>query len=235
MKFLSVIQHTQSDWLGLIEDHFEGRRIRFSYFRPFSTGGKLPDLEVLGDGLVLLGLGPWGTAGGHDVPSLEAEISLARTCLMLEKPVIGIGLGAQILALAADGKTEVAPLAFSAGHATRTKQDALNGFLPERFPNVVYMRDRPLPPDYAEILAVDEEGRPALFQIGANALGFSGHPGVKAAMIEDLIMESDDAPPEFADELEKLRNLGPEVADSLVAIMTGLIQLTALMKSDDPG
>ena len=96
MKFLSVVQHTQSDWLGLIEDHLEGRRIRFSYFRPFASGGKLPDSEVLGDGLVLLGLGPWGTAGEHDVPGLEAEISLARTCLMLEKPVIGIGLGAQI-------------------------------------------------------------------------------------------------------------------------------------------
>jgi len=235
MKFLSVIQHTQSDWLGLIEDHLEGRQIRFSYFRPFSSGGKLPDSEVLGDGLVLLGLGPWGTAGEHDVPSLEAEISLARTCLMLEKPVIGIGLGAQILSLAADGKTEAAPLMFSAGHATRTRPDALNGFLPERFPNVVYMRDRPLPPDYAEILAVDEEGRPALFQIGTNALGFSGHPGVKVAMIEDLIMESDETPAGIAEELEKLRTLGPEIADSLVAIMTGLIQVTALMQREDSG
>jgi GMP synthase-like glutamine amidotransferase len=231
MKFLSVVQHTQSDWLGLIEDHFEGRQIRFSYFRPFASGGKLPDSEVVGDGLVLLGLGPWGTAGGHDVPSLEDEISLARTCLMLGKPVIGIGLGAQILSLAADGKTEASPLAFSTGHATRTRKDALNGFLPERFPNVVYMRDRPLPPDYAEILAVDEDGRPALFQIGANAFGFCGHPGVKLAMIEDLIMESDETPPEIAEELEKLRNLGPEIADALVAIMTGLIQLTALMKT----
>ena len=65
------------------------------------------------------------------------------------------------MSLAGDGKSEAAPLSFSAGYATRTKPDALNGFLPERFPNVVYMRDRPQPPDYAEILAVDEEGRPS--------------------------------------------------------------------------
>lgn len=232
MKFLSIIQHTQSDWLGLIEDHLEGRRIRFGYFRPFASGGSLPDGDVLGDGLVLLGLGPWGTAGGHDVPSLEAEITLARTCLMLEKPVIGFGLGAQILSIAADGKSEAAPLFFSAGQAKRVKDDALNGFLPERFPNVVYMRDRPVPPDYADILAVDEAGHPALFQIGANAFGFTGHPGVKHAMIEDLTMESDDAPPASAGELDKLRGMSNEIADALVPIMTGLVQMTALMKDD---
>ena len=232
MKFLSVVQHTQSDWLGLIEDHLEGRRIRFGYFRPFASGGNLPDADVLGDGLVLLGLGPWGTSGQHDVPSLEEEISLARTCLMLESPVIAFGLGAQILSIAADGKSEAAPLFFTAGHAKRVKDDALNGFLPERYPNVVYMRDRPVPPDYAEILAVDEEGYPALFQIGKNALGFTGHPGVKHAMIEDLIMESDDAPESGADELDKLRGMSNEIADALVPVMTGLVQMTELMKKD---
>ena len=29
MKTLVVIQHTSAEYLGLIEDHFEGRRIRF--------------------------------------------------------------------------------------------------------------------------------------------------------------------------------------------------------------
>jgi len=230
MKFLSVVQHTQSDWLGLIEDHLEGRRIRFSYFRPFTSGGKLPDANVLGDGLVLLGLGPWGTAGDHDVPTLQQEIALARACLMLEKPVIGIGLGAQILSLAGDGKTAPAPLAFSAGHARRSKEDALNGFLPERFPNVVFMRDRPDPPSYAEILARDEEGHPALFQIGRNAFGFSGHPGIKLAMIEDLVMELEEAPKNTGAELEKLRAMKGEIEESLIPIMTGLIQLTGWMR-----
>ncbi|MGE0611133.1 MAG: hypothetical protein AB7G34_07965 [Hyphomicrobiales bacterium] len=230
MKFLSVVQHTQSDWLGLMEDHLEGRGIRFSYFRPFATGGGLPDPDVLGDGLVLLGLGPWGTAGTRDVPTLQKEITLARTCLMLEKPVIGIGLGAQILCLAADGKTEPSPLAFTAGHAKRVPDNALNGFLPERYPNVVYMRDRPIPPAYAQILSADDDGRPALFQVGSNAFGFTGHPGIKAAMIEDLIMEFEEAPENPAPELQKLASMKNEIEDSLVHIMTGLVQLTGLMR-----
>ncbi|MEC9368928.1 MAG: hypothetical protein VX871_09600 [Pseudomonadota bacterium] len=230
MRFLSVVQHTQSDWLGLMEDHLEGRGIRFSYFRPFAAGGGLPDPDVLGDGLILLGLGPWGTAGGRDVPTLDKEISLARTCLMLDKPVIGIGLGAQILSIAADGRSEATPLTFRARQATRAIDGALNGFLPERYPNVVYSRDRPLPPGYAQILATEEDGSPALFQIGDKAFGFTGHPGIKAAMIEDLIMEFEEAPDNPAAELARLGEMKVEIEQSLIRIMTGLVQKLELMR-----
>ena len=58
------------------------------------------------DGLILLGGGPWGSAGGRDVPTLAEEIALARGCLMLDKPILAFGLGAQILAIAAQGGSE---------------------------------------------------------------------------------------------------------------------------------
>ena len=74
MNLLNVIQHTSADYLGLMEDHLEGRRIRFRYFRPFTEQGTLPQAGDVCDGLVLLGGGPWGSAGGRDVPTLEAEI-----------------------------------------------------------------------------------------------------------------------------------------------------------------
>ena len=130
MKYVSVVQHTQSEWLGHMEDHLEGRGIRFGYARPFTSGGKLPGPNVLGDGLIMVGGGPWGTATeGRKLPTLEAEIRLARTCLMLEKPVVGIGVGAQILAIAGDGRSEAAPLTLSVGVARRIKAGALNGFI----------------------------------------------------------------------------------------------------------
>ncbi len=231
MKHVSVVQHTQSEWLGHIEDHLEGRGIRFSYFRPFTAGGKLPDVNVLGDGLILVGGGPWGAATRDRLlPTLDAEVRLARACLMLEKPVIGLGLGAQILAIAAEGTAEQAALALQVGEARRTKEGALGGFLPASFPNVVYMRDRPIPPDYAEVLAVDAEGRPALFQIGSTAFGFTGHPGVRRAMIEDLIMEFDEAPDDTGPALDRLTGLASAIEDALVPIMTGLIQATGWMR-----
>ncbi|HSG95669.1 MAG TPA: hypothetical protein VLA28_09110, partial [Afifellaceae bacterium] len=179
MKSLTVIQHTSADYLGLIEDHLEGRRIRFTYHRPFTEAGKPPTSDDLGDGLVLLGGGPWGSAGSRDLPTLQAEITLARAALMIGLPIIGIGLGAQILAIAADGQSEPRELRFNISHATRTSPGALNGYLPERFPNVTYMRDVPVPPAYAQILAEDSDGCPAVFQIGDNVFGFTGHPGFK--------------------------------------------------------
>lgn len=231
MKALTVIQHTSAEYLGLMEDHFEGRQFRFRYCRPFTEGVKPPAPDALADALVLLGGGPWGSAGGRDVPTLDKEIALARYCLEHDKPVIGIGLGAQILAIAAGGASRPDVFAFEVGQARRTDLQALNGYLPERYPLVTYMRDRPEPPADAKILAVDAADRPALFQIGDRAFGFAGHPGMKPAMVEDLIMEFDESPENPAADLEKLRRIRGELEDALVPIMTGLTQLTALMQS----
>jgi len=230
MNLLHAIQHTSADYLGLMEDHLEGRRIRFRYFRPFTEQGTVPQPGELCDGLLLLGGGPWGSAGERDVPTLAAEIRYTRALLDEGKPVVGIGLGAQILAIAAGGGSEPAPLAFEVDYAERVADDALAGFLPARFPCAVYMRDRPLPPPDARILAVDARQRPALFQVGPNSLGFTGHPGFKTAMAEDLIMEFEEAPDDPAPKLQRLQVMVPEIEDALVPIMTGLIKVTGWMR-----
>ena len=92
------------------------------------------------------------------------------------------------------------------------------------------MRDRPEPPPDSRILAVDEQDRPAVFQVAANALGFCGHPGFKPAMAEDLIMEFEEGPENPVPQLEKLRVMVREIEDALVPIMTGIIQITGLMQ-----
>ncbi len=227
-----VLQHTSGEFLGLMEDHLEGRGIRFAYFRPFTADGKLPATVEFVKGMILLGGGPWGTGGRRAVPTLGEELDLTRHCLALGKPVIGIGLGAQILAIAAGGSSERSDLVFEVGEARRTRGDALNGFLPDRYPSVVYMRDRPIPPGDAQLLAVDQAGRPALFQVGGNCLGFAGHPGAKLGMVEDLIMEFEDSPEDPGPPMEALRNAKTEIEDALVHIMTGLVQITGLMQLD---
>lgn len=229
MKTLSVLQHDSAEYLGLIEDHLEGRRIRFRYARPFATGGRVPGPESLQDGLVLLGGGPWGSAGGRRLPTLDQEVALTRAALDQGLPVLGIGLGAQILALAAGGSAVASDFVFQVGEAARTAPDALQGYLPERYPLVLYGRDRPEPPADARILARDEAGHAALFQVGARALGFTGHPGVKPAIIEDLVMEFDEAPADVGPGLERLRTLQRSIEDALVPIMTGVVKVLGLM------
>lgn len=230
MRTLAVLQHTSAEYLGLIEDHFEGRRIRFRYARPFTAGGRLPAPDAIGDGLVILGGGPWGSAGVRNVPTLEAEVELTRRALEGDLPVLGLGLGAQVLAIAAGGSSSPSGLEFEVGEAVRTRADALAGFLPERFPLVIYGRDRPLLPAGAEVLAQDWHGRPALFQVGERALGFTGHPGIKPAIVEDLIMEFEEGPADPGPTLARLREVRPALEDALVPIMTGVVRLFRWME-----
>ena len=228
MKTLQVIQHTSAEYLGLMEDHLEGRNVRFSYCRPFTGSVPLPKPESVKDGLILLGGGPWGSAGARDVPTLAEEVLLARSCLERRIPIIGIGLGAQILSIAAGGRAESGPFVFEVQKARRLEEQALEGYVPAEFPLAIYMRDWPVPPAAAQILALDQSGRPALWQLG-NALGFAGHPGLKVAMVEDLVMEFDEAPPDVEQVLAALRAVQRSIEDALVPLMAGATKLMGWM------
>jgi GMP synthase-like glutamine amidotransferase len=225
---LQVVQHTSAEFLGLIEDHLEGRSIRFQYCRPFTGKVPMPKPESIGDGLILLGGGPWGSAGARDVPTLQEEVALAKTCLERSVPILGIGLGAQILSIAAGGKSLSAPLEFSVGRARRTAPGALGGYLPEAYPVAVYMRDWPEPPPQAQVLARDEAGRAVLWQLD-KSLGFAAHPGLKVAMVEDLVMEFEEIPTDIQAGLAQLRLVQRSIDDALVPLMTGLVKLMGWM------
>ena len=229
MKLIHVAQHTSAEYLGLIEDHLEGRGIRFRYYRPFAERGGLPMPVTVKDGLILLGGGPWGAAGTRDLPTLEREVQLTRNCLERGVPVVGIGLGAQILAIAAGGGSEPAPLECTITRASRSDSQALGGYLPDTYPLALYMRDRARLPEAARVLSRDEAGRPALWQIGANSLGFSGHPGLKVAMVEDLVMEFEEVPAGMESVFPQLRAIQRSLEDALVPIMTGVIAATGWM------
>jgi len=230
MKTLCVLQHVEAEYLGLLEDHFEGRNIRFRYCRPFAAGASTPSSAEDSDGLVLLGAGPKGVVSGDLIPSLGAELRLTRDFLDRDLPVIGIGIGACILSTAAGGGAEEAPLRFTLDNARRVVLNALNGHLPLTFPVAAYMRDRPILPSTAKVLAVGNGDEPVPFQLRNNCFGFVGHPGIKSAMIEDLIMEFDEVPENTAETLAELRAVQGDIAVAAGSIMVGLIQVTHLME-----
>lgn len=230
-RTLAVVQHTAAEYLGLIEDHWEGRSIRFRYYRPFAPSGRLPGAREWAEGLVLLGGGPWGGAPGPSrLPTFDVEVALTATALAEERPILGIGLGALILCQAAGGQIVPTPFAFDVGTARRVAPDALEGFLPMQYPLVRYGRDAPLLPAGAEVLAVDEQGAPAAFRCGRRAFGFSGHPGIKSGILEDLMMEFAEVPPGAESGLEALRGMHTAIEDALVPTMTGLVSSLGLMR-----
>lgn len=131
-----------------------------------------------------------------------------------------------MLAVAAGGGAEEAPLRFTVVQASRTRSDALGGHLPERFPSAAYLRDRLVPPDGADILAVSESGEPAVLSLRGNCLAFVGHPGMKSGMAEDLIMEFAETPPDTVEALAELRSSQADIAEALTEIMVGIGQHT---------
>lgn len=228
MRTLSVIQHTDSEHLGLIEDHFEGRSLRFKYARPYTSNGKLPPSSAEFDGLVVLGAGPYGVVSGHLLPSLTHELRLIEDFLANGKPVLGLNTGAILLAIAAGGGATDADLALRVGVARRSRVSALGGFLPETLPYFYCGRDQPVLPAGAAILAADADGTPVIFAPQHNALGFLCHPGYKVGMLEDMIMEFDSLPDAASIALQNLREHQLAIATALGAVITGFIQVAEL-------
>lgn len=229
MKTVCVLQHVEAEYLGLIEDHLEARSIRFRYCRPFVPGGRVPADAEGYDGLIVLGAGPFGVVSGSLLPSLAAELRLATDFLKRGLPVVGIGVGSAVLATAAGGGAAEAPLRLAVGDVQRISPGALGGHLPESLPMALYLRDRPVLPAAATVLAKGASGEAMIFQTGSNAFGFLGHPGIKSAMIEDVAMEFDETPEDLADGLAALRKRQGEIAEALTPIMVGLIAATGWM------
>lgn len=232
MSSICVLQHVEAEFLGLMEDHLEGRGIQFRYFRPFTAGGLLPHEGEAFAGAVLLGAGPLGVVSGPLLPSLAGELQLAERFLDRDLPVIGIGIGAVLLAVAAGGGAEEAPLRFSVETAHRNSEVDMSNELPDQFPVAPFLRDRPVLPNGAKALAHLENGEAAVFSVGARSIGFLGHPGVKSGMIEDLIIEFDETPPETAQALESLRQQQAAIATSLSSIMRFIVNRTGWMSTD---
>lgn len=229
MKNICVIQHTEAEFLGLMEDHFEGRNIRFHYQRPFTVGGTIPDDSKGYDGLILLGGGPYGLVSGHLLPSFLPELRLTKSFLAAGLPVIGFELGSIILSIAAGGGAEEAPLRFEVERARKIKENALEGHLPQSFPLAAYLRDRFVLPGEAIVLATGADDEAVIYELGGNCLGFTGHPGMKSGMCEDLIMEFAQTAKDTAATLEKLRAAQGEIAEALTDIMVGISVHTGLL------
>ncbi|MFD2173888.1 hypothetical protein [Rhodobacter lacus] len=225
MKTIWVIQHTQAEYLGLIEDHLEGRNLRFRYFRPFAAGGMVPEAAEA-DGLILLGAGPYGVVSGHILPSLGPELRLTRAFLAAQKPVLGFGLGAVILAVAGGGGAADAPLRFAVERAEIT---GLGPAAPQQMPLAWYLRDRPVLAPGMVPVATAAGGELLGFSLGPTSLGLLGHPGMKRGMAEDLIMEFAETPPDTVAALEALGLAQRAIAESLGPLMVSLMQRTGWM------
>ena len=124
---------------------------------------------------------------------LKDEIALLKQFIVSEKPVLGICLGAQLLASAL-GAEVVAGEKETGWLPVRKMPDAFKDTvlrrLPENFPALLWHGDHfPLPKGAAHLLSTDKCGC-AGFRYGKKAYGLVPHLEMTAAMVDEMVAGS---------------------------------------------
>ncbi len=202
MKTYAVVQHTYAEFLGTIEKHLEKRDIGFSYFRPF-VGQDLPGNAALFDALFLLG-GGRPPVGEEAYDWLDDEQRLIAAFEKADRPVVGFGLGAQLIA-AVHG-AELAEEPIHTGYwTTAHKTDVGAGDeLAERVDGrrvLVMCNGRADLPASLQPTLVDDAGHWLAVRPRPTTYALLFRPEVKPGMIEDMIMEADRDLPDNIDQL----------------------------------
>jgi GMP synthase (glutamine-hydrolysing) len=144
-----------------------------------------PSLDDVG-GLLVMG-GEMGVPDADAWPFLRWELDLLREAVERGTPVLGICLGAQLLAAAAGGAVRRMERPYLGWPALERRPqaggDPLFGSLPERLTVFEWHEDRIEPPPHAAVLA--ETGGPgcSVFRAGERAWGSQIHLELTPAML----------------------------------------------------
>jgi GMP synthase (glutamine-hydrolysing) len=186
MPRLLVFQHVAAEPLGTLDPliRARGHRIRFHNFE------RHPEAQPSVDryrGLIVLG-GPMNVEDPHRRPHLKTELRAIEDALKQDKPVLGICLGAQLLAhvlgapVRRHEQHEIGWYELQTTEAGRA--DPVLGVLGDRAPVFQWHGRTYALPTGAQQLARTATCEQQAFRWGRAAYGFQFHLEVDAALIE---------------------------------------------------
>jgi GMP synthase-like glutamine amidotransferase len=185
MTRVFVFRHVPFEDLGLIRAPLEERGIGIEYADLYRPGAPLPDVTQAA-GLIFMG-GPM--SANDDLPYLRQELRLIAQAVERRQPVLGVCLGAQLIAKALGSKVyrnPVKEIGWFEIHLTEAAaRDAL--FAGIGLAETVFHwhgETFDLPPG-SEWLAYSEACRNQAFRFCAGVYGLQFHLEVTPAMIED--------------------------------------------------
>ena len=197
MTRLLVLQHLEREGPGLFVQIAEERGFSLSTFR-LDLDDALPELSR-GDLLLVLG-GPMGIGdiGNLNFPWLNKEVDLLKKALNKEVGIIGVCLGAQLLAYAAGGHVEQLEETISGSPLAEIgwanvfpnivgDNNIFKTLLSKTFPVLHWHGDRIILPKTAELIASSVRCKEQLFRIGSLAYGIQFHVEMENDMVDRWI------------------------------------------------
>ncbi|MFZ0006290.1 MAG: type 1 glutamine amidotransferase [Methanoregula sp.] len=127
---VAIFQHTKSETAGYFETILTERKIPYEYVRLYETG----NVQVHNATHFLFMGGPMSVNDEKDLPSLKEEKALIRGAVGHNRPVLGICLGAQLIASAFGAR--VYPFRQETGWCRLKCEPDMTGFIagfPETF------------------------------------------------------------------------------------------------------
>lgn len=232
MKRFLVIQHTASEFLGLIEKQLEHRGIGFVYCRAFA-GENLPASALHYDALWMLG-GAYPVDDREHCPWVDDELRLVEAFVRRGRPVVGIGFGGHVVArwAGATGCDEPPHAAYwTTAHSTETGAgDPVAAAVDGRRVLVMASGGVELPAGMAPV-AVDERGGWIAVRPHELAYGLAFRPELKPGMIEDMIMEEDrPLPRDIGQLLATAREEWQESQRTTERVLAALVTALTLMQ-----
>jgi len=180
------VQHEELEGPGTLVEALAGRELRL--VRTFA-GDAVPQ-TLAEDALVVLG-GGMGVYDRHRLPHLGEEIALCAAAMSLEKPVLGICLGSQLLAAALGAAVGKAPRKEIGWHEVRlfpeARGDALFETLPRTFPAFHWHGDAFTLPGGAVPLAATALTPLQAFRMGLRAWGIQFHLETDGVVLEAML------------------------------------------------
>lgn len=187
-KPILIVQHAQHEQPAAIRRAIESQGIQTLWIHPYQ-GEVYPDLSEI-KGMISLG-GPMGANDEDLYPWIKDECRLLRKCIESNRPVVGICLGAQMIAKALGGhvkKNKTAEIGWFPIHLNQAgKNDPITGAAGNN-PTVYHWHcDTFYLPLEATLLAHSRSCDRQAFHIGEKAYGFQFHPEADHQLIHEWL------------------------------------------------